>query len=397
MPLRRPGIVAALVAALVVTTSPALAEEVPPVVEAPAVGIVGSDAGPQWLGGLGDLVAAGLEETTSWLGGLDLSGAVAGLGAQVRDGLTDEVAQAVSVAAANPCSGTGSTLRKTRNGSLTVLLLGSDYRSGAGSERTDTVIVANIAKNGRVAMVAIPRDTVRIPLATGGTSGSSRVNSLYQRYKRSSVGRRGVDCKALDRVRKDIAKTLGTEIPYYAFIRMDEFGTLINHVGGLRMRIRYTLIDYHYRRSDRKVYVPRSTNYRMNGSGKCGKKPKLCRNALKYVRSRYGTEGGSANSDFRRVRRQQEVVFWAIKRVVSRGSGANLTRLLAAGKSRVWTNLPKTPGGARALFAFVKNARFKESDGKVFGPSRWARYVGRYTFQLKLTDVRRWVDNHFKP
>lgn len=328
--------------------------------------------------------------------GHGIIGTLMDLGTRVSDGVTGQVAEAVGVAASNPCSGSGSTLRKTGNGSLTVLLLGSDYRNGAGSERTDTVIVMNVARNGRVAMAAIPRDTVQVPLANGGTSGSSRVNTLYQRYKRSSVGRRGVDCRALDHVRRDIEKALATRIPYYAFIRMDEFGTLINSIGGIRMNVRYKLVDYHYSRRDRKVYVPKATNYLMKGSGGCYK-GRYCRNALKYARSRYGTEGGRPNSDFRRVRRQQEVVFWAGKTVLARGNGSNLTRLLGAAKGRIWTNLPKNAGGALALYSFVRNARFAQSDGKVFGPSRWASYVGRYTFRLKLGDVRWWVDNHFKP
>lgn len=332
----------------------------------------------------------------SGLGTPGIAGALADLGSSIAEGVTGHVGQAVTAAASNPCSGSGSTLRTTRNGSLTVLLLGSDYRKGGRSERTDTVIVMNVARNGRVAMAAIPRDTVRIPLASGGTSGTSRVNTLYQRYRRSSVGRRGVDCQALDRVRRDIARTLDTEIPYYAFIRMDEMGTLINYIGGIRMNVRYKLVDYHYSRRDRKVYVPKATNYRMNGSGGCYK-GKPCRNALKYVRSRYGTEGGRPNNDYRRVRRQQEVVFWAGRTVLSRGNGINLTRLLNAAKSRVWTNLPKNRQGALNLFAFVRNARFAEADGKVLGPSRWASKAGTYTYQLRLSQVRQWVDNHFKP
>lgn len=164
---RSASLVAALVAALIVTTSPAVAEDVAP----PAM--------PPVPAGASDQTAAPA------LGGRSVIGALAGLGARVADGIAGQVAQAVSVAASNPCSGTGSTLKKTSNGSLTVLLLGSDYRTGAWSERTDTVIVANIAKNGRVAMAAIPRDTVQVPLASGGTSGASRVNTLYQRYKRA--------------------------------------------------------------------------------------------------------------------------------------------------------------------------------------------------------------------
>ncbi len=382
--MRRPHVrLAALLAlALVVTAVPeALAQDVPaPVAGPPAI----------------PTQAARPVTDAPALAGPAMASTLTDLTARLADSIEGGVAAAVSAAASNPCSGSGA-LRTTRNGSLTVLLLGSDYRSGSASERTDTVIVMNVARNGRVAMAAIPRDTVQVPLASGGTSGSSRVNTLYQRYKRSSVGRRGVDCRALDKVRRDIAKALATEIPYYAFIRMDEFATLINSIGGIRINVRYTLIDNHYRRRDRKIYVPRSTGYRMYGSGDCGPKPKLCRNALKYVRSRYGTEGGRANSDFRRVRRQQEVVYWAGRTVLARGNGRNLTRLLGTAKGRIWTNLPKTSSGALALFSFVRNARFAESDGKVFGPTRWASYVGRYTFRLRLDDVRQWVDNHFRP
>lgn len=323
---------------------------------------------------------------------------LAGLGDSLfPDGLAGTLDSAVVAAATNPCSGSGS-LKKSSNGSITVLLLGSDYRKKPYiGERTDTVIAMNIAKNGRVAMAAIPRDTVRIPLAGGGTSGARRINALYIGYKRSSVGARGVDCAALDKVRRDVARTLDTSIPYYAMIRMDEFQALLDRIGGIRMNIPDTLIDYHYHASRRKIYVPRSTNYQMNGGGNCGVKPKKCRSALRYARSRYGTEGGTANSDYRRVRRQQQIVFYAIRRVLARGNGSNLMNLLSASKGRIYTNLPKTASGARALYSAASGATFDRKDGVVFGPQRWATYTGTYTFQLKLHDVRQWVHNRFKP
>ena len=285
------------------------------------------------------------------LGGLlgPVGDALASIGGSVLDGgVAQTLSEAVVPAASNPCSQSGS-LKKSSNGSVTVLLLGSDYRrSPYIGERTDTVIVMNVGKNGRVSMAAIPRDTVRIPLASGGTSGSRRVNALYIGYKRSSVGRHGVDCRALDKVRKDIAKTLGTYIPYYALIRMDQFQSLIDRVGGIQMNIRGTLIDYHYSRNSRKVYVPKRDDYQMNGGGNCGKKPTLCRNALKYARSRYGTEGGTSNSDFRRVRRQQEIVFYAIKRVLNRGNGSNLSSLLSARRRAASTATCPRPRAARS-------------------------------------------------
>ena len=319
------------------------------------------------------------------------------IGDSVLGGLGQTLGDAVAASTGNPCSGSG-PLQRSPNGSVTVLLLGTDYRARPYiGERTDTIIAMNVASNGRIAMAAIPRDTVAFPLASGGTSGIRRVNSLYQGYKRSSVGPRGVDCSALNKLRKDVSKALDTPIPYYALIRMDEFSTLINRIGGIKMNIRFTLIDTHYSRNSRKVYVPKENGYQMNGGGNCGPKPKKCRSALRYARSRHGTEGGTANSDFRRVRRQQEIVFWAIKRVLARGNGSRLMDLLASAKFRVYSNLPKTTKGALALYAAAQGARFAAEDGKVFGPSRWASYTGRYTFRLKLRDVRDWVKNHFKP
>jgi anionic cell wall polymer biosynthesis LytR-Cps2A-Psr (LCP) family protein len=376
---RRPRLAILVAAAMtLVTASSGTAQAVPaPVGGRPVVPVEATQPGASVLGG----VAGAIE-----------------LGARVADGVTRQVAQAVEAAAANPCSGSGA-LRKTSNGSFTILLLGSDYRrSPYIGERTDTVIVMNIARNGRVAMVAIPRDTVQVPLASGGTSGSRRVNSLYIGYKRSG-GRHGVDCSALNRVRLDIARALGTQIPYYAMIRMDEFQELISAVNGIPMRIAGTLIDYHHKGTRRDIYVPRSARYWMRHGGRCGQKPRQCHNALLYARSRYGTEGGYTNSDFRRLRRQQEIVFYAIRRVVNRGRGSALAGLLASARGRVYTNLPKNIGGVRAMYDFANKSgfRFATNDGKVFGPSRWSSYVGRYTFRLKLNDVRQWVDNHFRP
>ena len=320
------------------------------------------------------------------------------LGSSLLDGgLGRTLDTAVAAATSNPCSGTGG-LKKSTNGSVTVLLLGSDYRKKPYiGERTDTVITLNIARNGRVSMAAIPRDTTRIPLGRGRTSGARRINALYIGYKRRGIGPGRIDCSALDKLRRDVARTLDTYIPYYALIRMDEFQVLLDHIGGIRMNIRKTLIDYHYRARHRKIWVPASSDYQLNGGGLCGPKPTKCRSALRYARSRHGTEGGTSNSDYRRIRRQQQIVFSTIRRVLSRGNGANLMDLLSASKGRIYSNLPKNASGALELYSVAKGASFRTRDGVVFGPQRWATYTGKYTFRLRLHDVRQWVHNHFKP
>ena len=157
---------------------------------------------------------------------------------------------------------------------------------------------------------------------------------------------------------------------------MDEFQVLLDHIGGIRMDIRRTLIDYHYKARHRKIWVPASSAYQMNGGGLCGPKPRKCRNALRYARSRYGTEGGASNSDYRRVRRQEQIVYDTIRRVLARGDGANLMDLLSASRGRIYSNLPKNASGALALYAVATGARFRARDGVVFGPQRWATYTG---------------------
>jgi anionic cell wall polymer biosynthesis LytR-Cps2A-Psr (LCP) family protein len=374
----RPSALAGLVVATVLTVSPTVAGD-----------------GPSSMGAAGPVPPGDVGATSMASTPLDALGR---LGRSIVADVAQAAGDAIAAAASNPCSGTSSKLKRTSNGSLTVLMLGSDYRRRPYiGERTDTVIVMNLARDGRVSMAAIPRDTVEVPLASGGDSGLHRINSLYEGYKRRSVGAAGVDCAALDHVRRDVARALGTEIPYYALIRMDQFQQLVGKIGGIRMNIRYTLRDEHERKRIRKIYVPRSTGYHMNAGGDCGPKPVKCRNLLRYARSRYGTEGNAANTDFRRLRRQQEIVYWTARTVLARGDGAKLMRLLTVSKSRIYTNLPKTTNGALALYAAARNARFAETDGKVFAPSRWATMVGTYTFKLRLGEVRQWVDNHFKP
>ena len=59
-----------------------------------------------------------------------------------------------------------------KDGRLTVLLLGSDWRKTGGGERTDVMMVATIdPTNGLAAVASIPRDMERIPLAMAGRAG----------------------------------------------------------------------------------------------------------------------------------------------------------------------------------------------------------------------------------
>ena len=83
----------------------------------------------------------------------------------------------------------GLPVKLGKDGRLTVLLMGSDWRPTAGGERLDVLMVATIDPiTGKAAVVSIPRDVSGIPLAGGGNSGAMKVNSIYYiRYRKSSL------------------------------------------------------------------------------------------------------------------------------------------------------------------------------------------------------------------
>jgi anionic cell wall polymer biosynthesis LytR-Cps2A-Psr (LCP) family protein len=297
--------------------------------------------------------------------------------------------------AAGYCSGTGG-LNAGSDGRVTILLLGSDYRKKPYiGERMDVIIVATRKANGQVAMASIPRDTAYFPLATGGTSGTSRVNTLYYRYKRSGVGAHKVDCKALKQFKKDVEAALATEIDYYAMVRMVTFAQLVDNVSYVATDIPGPINDPSYARNG--AYFPDENNYKLEGNTACKKKPFKCRSALAYVRSRHGTQAGGSNNDFKRAGRQHVFIFDAARRVISRGTGSALSSLINATELKVWTNVPKNMTAGLQIYNLLQGISMASKDRVVFGPSTFATSLSspQYTYKLRLKKVRTWINEHF--
>ena len=286
-----------------------------------------------------------------------------------------------------------------KDGRLTMLLIGSDWRPKAGGERTDVMMVATIdPTNGRSAIVSIPRDMAFIPLAGGGTSGATRVNSIYLlRYKRGKLGHADIDRKALDKLTRDIARFLGTEIDHWAFTRFADFSSLINTLGGVKVDVDDAVLDssYHHFRS-RGVWFPASDSYRLKGNPKCKPKPKKCRSALVYARSRKGTHGKTFNSDYRRSERQQEIVFAAVRQVLKeRGSGLAMLGLMLRVRPQIETSMPTTSEAAAQLYHLLSKARLSKADMVVFEPGPYASAAAGSAIQPNVKNVRKWVDKTF--
>jgi anionic cell wall polymer biosynthesis LytR-Cps2A-Psr (LCP) family protein len=286
-----------------------------------------------------------------------------------------------------------------RDGRLTVLLIGSDWRPDAGGERLDVLMVATIdPTTGDAAVVSIPRDMSGIPLAGGGNSGGTRVNAIYYlRYRDPSLPHPALDRDGLKKFSRDIATLLGTEIDYWALTRFGTFANLVNTLGGVRVDVEEEVLDTSYHHgSSRGVWFPVQDGYLLKGDPKCKPKPKKCHSALVYARSRHGTMGGLYNSDYRRAERQQDIVRSAIKEVIDeRGSGVALIGTLLRVRDLVETNIPRTVEAAGQLYALLQKLRLPETSMKVLAPATWAGSGGDGTIKPNLGVIRAWVDRHF--
>lgn len=297
----------------------------------------------------------------------------------------------------DPCAPATSLLDLGRDGRLTVLLLGSDFRRTVGGERMDVILVMSLdPATKRVVAVSLPRDLVFVPQHRsngGGDSGTVRINALYAIYRDPSLPHGKVDRAAMRAIQRDVETALRIEIDHWAMTRFKGFGKMIQRLGGIRVDNAETVRDPGFRGTG--ASFPASDRYRLNGLKRCTL-PDPCRNPLIYVRSRKGTVGDAFNSDFARARRAPQVVLGAARRLVSGGfSRADLSAFEKASHGRIWTDMPRSVDLALELLALAEGAELRPMDSAVFGPRKWAYEDARtpqYTYRLRLRLVRDWMD-----
>jgi LCP family protein required for cell wall assembly len=287
-----------------------------------------------------------------------------------------------------------------KDGRLTVLLLGTDWRPDVPGERPDVIMVVSLDPvTKQVVAVSIPRDMVQLPLAKrngGGTSGATRVNELYGRYRDPSLPHAKVDKQAVRRFKDDVATALAVEIDHWALTRFKGMGKMVERLGGVRVDIPETITDSGYGRTG--AFFPAGDEYRLKGLQRCTM-ARPCRNPLIFARSRHGTVGDGYNSDFERARRQQELVMAAAARVQELDlTPRQLEILLSASRSRVWTDLPRSVEAAQELMALAEGAGLRPRDSAVFGPRKWAFVDGTtplYAFRPNIRVIRDWMNDRF--
>lgn len=168
---------------------------------------------------------------------------------------------------------------------ITMLVMGLDYRDwedGSDVPRTDSMILVSLDPQSMTAgMLSIPRDTwVNVP-----GLGENKINTAYRWGEVYDLPGGGPGLAM-----KTVEQFLGVPVDYYALIDFTAFVRFIDEMGGLDMHIKEEIVVDPIGPGNTKTLEPGVQT--LDGA-----------TVLAYARQRY-----TANDDFDRSRRQQEVI-----------------------------------------------------------------------------------------
>lgn len=188
-------------------------------------------------------------------------------------------------------------LRGERDDRINFLLLGIGGAGHDGPDLTDTNILASLRpSDGRVAMLSIPRD-LSVDIPGYGWRKINHANAFGEWEKE------GYGPILASQVVSNIS---GQPIHYYVRVDFNGFVEFIDEIGGIDVNVERSFTDYQYPAGPDEYQVVsfEAGVQHMNGDA-----------ALKYVRSRHGTNGEA--SDFARSRRQQNVIVAVKEKVLT--------------------------------------------------------------------------------
>jgi len=283
-----------------------------------------------------------------------------------------------------------SNLKET-DGRTNLLLLGSDKRSVGtiNSELTDTLLLVSIGRvEHDVVLLSLPRD-----LWVEDPNGyKSKINEVYTNNKLNEADNiSGGD--AIMQVTEDV---LGVPIHYYATINFELFKNVIDILGGIEVNVDRSFVDYYYP-VEGKENAPENERYETVAFDK-GPQTMDGDRALKYVRSRKGTNGES--TDFARSERQQKVIAAVKNKALSLDTLVNPTKikeLYDLYSSQVDTNinfsdvqsfylLSQQINFDRITSVVLDDRSAADEGGLLYAPTGNELYQGRYVLIPKAGD-----------
>ncbi|MER5727085.1 LCP family protein [Streptomyces sp. NPDC002138] len=224
------------------------------------------------------------------------------------------------------------------NGSMDILVLGSDSRGGAnaqygaddgGSARSDTAMVVHLYDGHKQAsVVSIPRDTmINRPACT--TSDGKTAKATFEQFNEAyTVG--GASCAV-----KTVEKMSGIRMDHYIEVDFTGFKKIVDSLGGVPVTTNKPIKDDKGSHLD----LPAGT-HKLNGE-----------QALGLVRTRKSVGVGS---DLGRIQLQQAFIKALIKQVKSIGVFDNPKRLLAVADTATKAiTTDKGLGDVKSLMGFA--------------------------------------------
>ncbi|WP_329379221.1 LCP family protein [Streptomyces sp. NBC_01351] len=202
--------------------------------------------------------------------------------------------------------------QNVNNGSMDILVLGSDSRGGAnaeygqddgGSARSDTAMIVHLNEgHTKAAIVSIPRDTMTVrPPCTTGKGKTDPGGQRRQFNEAYTIG--GAACAV-----KTVEKMSGIRMDHYIEVDFTGFKKIIDTLGGVEVTTSKPIKD-EYSHLD----LPAGPN-QLNGE-----------QALGLVRTRHGVGDGG---DLGRIQLQQAFIKALIKQVKGIGLFDNPKKLL---------------------------------------------------------------------
>ncbi|MFJ6719934.1 LCP family protein [Streptomyces sp. NPDC091259] len=228
------------------------------------------------------------------------------------------------------------------NGSMDILVLGSDSRGGANSEygrddggsaRSDTAMIVHLYDgHHKASVISIPRDTMVNRPACQTTDGKTDRGSRRSQFNESfTIG--GAACAV-----KTVEKMSGIRMDHYIEVDFTGFKKIIDNLGGVQVTTTKPIKD-----GSSHLDLPAGPN-KLNGE-----------QALGLVRTRKSVGDGS---DLGRIQLQQAFMKALIKQVKGIGVFDNPKRLLDladTGTKALTTD--KQLGDVKSLLGFAQSLR----------------------------------------
>jgi polyisoprenyl-teichoic acid--peptidoglycan teichoic acid transferase len=238
------------------------------------------------------------------------------------------------------------SLQGENKGQINVLLLGIGGEGHDGPFLTDTMILAQIRpETSEVAFVSIPRDLLaELP----NNLGERKINAVFA----EGVSRTQDYNEAGRWARMAVERLSGQTIPYFAVIDFEGFKKAIDEVEGVAVEVEKTFDDYSYPVPGKEDAENPAERYEHLHFDKGVQEMDGLR-ALKYARSRHGTNG--EGSDFARSVRQQKVIKAFKDKVFNMNlisSAGTINNLLGIFAENFHTNL--SPGEVFRAYDIVK-------------------------------------------